>query len=355
MKVYKEARMKKLLLICLLMLSGIIISQNTKINKNEIIPTDIDFNGRVKKISIKDLRFNKKNNKTDTVSTISEVYFSKKGTIQLLKFYTKSLNDLWKIVQFDSLERIKTISINNGNLTSNQVNQYFSGDSEFPDSTLINSYEKYKEKYINRFDKKLVVKQEYYVNDSLQDYRLYKYNKENQLIEDLYLNPENDTDLTLVTSETNNGVKMSFYPERYIFYEYKKQNDTTIVIKIRPKYSLKEITKTLKNKKVDLKIMEKYDKDFLEELQTTWTSKDSISYILRMYNNKREIKNYYSSFKNSKNIVYKSKSDFFNEKEERIEIIDIETAYDKFKNWIKKTYSSKGTMQYTVERKIEYY
>jgi len=58
----------------------------------------------------------------------------------------------------------------------NSVIQYFSNNSQFPDSTIIDFKENYKEKYINYFKDTLVIKQDHFVNGLLQDYRLYKYN-----------------------------------------------------------------------------------------------------------------------------------------------------------------------------------
>jgi hypothetical protein len=118
----------------------------------------------------------------------------------------------------------------------NSVFQYFSTESEFPDSTTIYT----NEKYVNYFKNNFVVKQEHFVNGSLEDFRLYKYNDKNQLIEDLYLNSENDSDETIVSKADN---QLTFYPERLTKYEYKVIKDTLISIKIRPKYNLKEVTK----------------------------------------------------------------------------------------------------------------
>jgi hypothetical protein len=347
--------MKNLFLIYVLLVNGIIFSQSSKINKEEMIPSDIDFKGCVKKITLKTLRLDKMNAKIDSVKTISEVYFSKKGKIQSVNLYNKGSKDSWRTLAFDGLERITTISLNNSIVKFNSVNQYFSGNSEFPDSTKIFKDENYREKYINRFTNNLVTKQERYLNDTLQDFRVYQYNKQNQLIEDLYYNPENDSDETLVTSESDKGYKLSFYPERQTLYEHKKDMDTTIVIKISPRYSRKEVTKEVKNKNFELKIVEKYERNLLQEVETTWTSKDSLSHKLCMYYGTKEIKSYYNTFKNSKKIVYKSKSGFSNQSQEEVVTLTIETVYDKFKNWIKKTYFREGVLESMTQREIDYY
>lgn len=349
--------MKRIILICLLLLNSVVFSQNNKVDKKYLIPFDIEFKGCVKKITLKTLRLERMSNKIDSVKTNSEVSFSNKGKVQLVKLYDNKTMDSWRDIEFDALERIKNISNSNAISKITYLNQYFSGNSEFPDSTKSNANENYREKYINRFTNNLVTKQERYVNDILQDYRVYKYNNENQLIEDLYTNPENDSDATLVTSESNKGTKLSFYPERQTLYEYKKDKDTAIVIKISPKYSYREVTKEVKNKNFELKIVENFVRGFLEKKQITWTSKDSMSNCLYLYNSKKEVRSYYFTFRNSKKIVSKSKSDFYNngQEEEKITIYNIDIVYDKFKNWIKKIRSKEGEIESIIERKIDYY
>lgn len=44
-----------------------------------------------------------------------------------------------------------------------------------------------------------------------------------------------------------------------------------------------------------------------------------------------------------------------NERPENIEIKIIQTQYDKFNNWIKKTYSLNGCIEKEINRKIKYY
>lgn len=349
--------MKRMILICLLLLNSAVFSQNSKVDKRYLVPQEIDFKGCVKKITLKNLSLDRMSAKKDSVITISEVFFSKNGKIQLVKLYDDETKDSWREIELDALERIRNISQNNSILKLTYINQYFSNNSEFPDSTKSNANENYREKYINRFTNNLVTKQERYVNDTLQDYRVYKYNKENQLIEDLYNNPENDSDETLITSDSKDGYKLAFYPERQTLYEYKKEKDTAIVIKISPKYSRREVTKKVKNKNFELKIVENYEKDFLERKEITWTSKDSLSNRIYVYKGNREVRDYYFSFQNPKKMVYKSKSNFYNNEheEEKITIYDIDVVYDKFKNWIKKTRSKEGKIESITERKIDYY
>lgn len=234
----------------------------------------------------------------------------------------------------------------------NSVIQYFSNKTEFPDSTTIYSTEKYREKYINHFKNNVVIKQEHFVNDSLQDYRLYKYNENNQLIEELYLNPENESGETVVFKGDN---QLSVYPERMVQYEYKKIKDTLISIKTRPKYNLKEITKNLKTKKFSLEIINDYDNDFFKNSRITYTYKDSINSSSYYFNNKKEIRDYYITIITNKSTISKWKTQGYGNNEEKSETIQINVIFDKFKNWIRKIYSNGNQTTKIIEREIEYY
>ncbi|PXY47150.1 hypothetical protein [Flavobacterium hydrophilum] len=345
--------MKKLLFVFLLLYAELLFSQINEINKLEIIPKEIDFKGSVKKITIKNFYLHKKNETIDTVKAISEIDFSKEGKIKLLKDNNNLLYDNWRIVEFDNLERIKSISKKEGHEMTNVTNQYFNKKSEFPDSTIINQNKKYKVKFINFFSKNLVVRHEHYINDTLQEYRLYKYNNRNQIIEDLYFNPEDNTDETMVSDKSNGSYQLSFYPERKTFYEYKNNKDTTIVIKIQQKYSRKEVMKKIKNKISNVEIIEKYENNKLKQKRIINILKDSISNLHYRYNNKNEIDSYYNKFINSKRIVTKWTT-YQNDKES-IYTINIDIVNDDFNNWIKKIYSIKNVTDHIIERKIEYY
>lgn len=343
--------MKKCLLLFIFLFSLPVISQQNTIDKNKFLPKEIDYKGSVQKITIKNFRINKKEDKIDTVLTISEVNFSKKGKITVLKNYNKSTADLWRIVKFDDLERITGISFKKGDEMVESIKQYFSNTSEFPDSCVIDTDPAYKEKYLNIFDKNLVVKQDHFVNTIFQDSRSYKYNSDKQLIEEFYYNPKNETDKTMTSTETDEGYKLSFFPEQKIMYEYQKNKDTSIVIKIRPTFSIREITKTVKKKNFEFELSQKYEKDFFSESTQKTVFKDSISYIHLRYDDKKQVKSYYNTYTNSKSVV--SKSGGIGEKES-IYITNITIAYDKKGNWIKKAYSNNGVVNYLVEREIEY-
>jgi hypothetical protein len=343
--------MKKIILFIIFQ-SGFLFAQKNNIDKQTIIPGNIDFNGSVNKITLKTFDLNKKEDKIDTVKTISEIHFSKQKKILKINRYDKSLNDLWSITEFDNLERVIKISRKIDGKMLNTVIQYFSNQTEYPDSTLIYSSASYKEIYKNYFKNDLVIKQEHFVNGELEDNRLYKYNDKNQLIEDLYVNPENNSDETVVFKSSN---QLSFYPEKLVRYEYKESKDTLISIKIRPKYNSKEITKKLKTKKFSLEIIEDYDNDFFKNSRIIYTYKDSINYSSYYYKNKKQIRDYYITITTNKNIISKWKTEGYGNNEEKTETLQINVTYDKFKNWIRKIYSKGDQTTKIIEREIEYY
>ena len=59
--------------------------QKNVIDKSSIIPKDIDFIDCVKKITLKKYNINKSETKTDTVKSIAEIDFTKKGDIHIFK------------------------------------------------------------------------------------------------------------------------------------------------------------------------------------------------------------------------------------------------------------------------------
>lgn len=345
--------MKNLILFFLLFLSkGAIHSQNNVIDKSLIIPKDIEFNGSVKKIIVKKLTINKNATNKDSLKGIAEVYFTKKGNIKTLKICNDLKTNFFSIVEFDNLNRIKKILHERDNNSTTFVEQFFRKTNEFADSTLIFRENNNIEKYINHFKRNLIIKEEHFYNNKLQDYRTYKYNNQNQLIEDLYSNPEIDTDETVVFKE---NYEISVYPERLTLYEHKKENDTIITIKIRPKSSIKEVIKNIKTNKFTLEINEKYKDESLKSTRTIYTSKDSISNISIHFKKNREIERYYKTFitPNKELIVWTN--GISNNEKENTDVTHINIVFDKFKNWTKKIYSKNNLIIKILEREIEYY
>lgn len=332
-------------------------SQNIVVDRFIMKPWDIDFKGYVKKITLKNFKFELKKEATDTVLSLSEFYFSKKGKLVQVKDYNKSLNDLSQIVDYDGIDRVNAISRKKNDVMSVILRQYFGQSTAYPDSIYIYRPEYSEiEKYLNKFNKKLLVKQEHFINNKLKDSRTYKYDNKNRLIEDLYINPENESGESLKTSEADGVYRMSFYPQRQTLYEYKQNKDTLFSVKIRPgKVSFKEVKKEIKKDKFSLEVIEGYEGDYHEKSTFIYKSKDSLSNITYYYKKKKEIDRYYKIFTTPEKIVSVIKSDFYSDDAERISTTEIKTECDIHQNWIRKTYSENKKISKIIVREIEYY
>ncbi len=348
---------KTFFLLTALFFSLISFSQNEIAVKFSKKTWDFDFKGCVKKIILKKFRFQIKNEKNDTVLTLSEYYYSKKGKLVQERNYNKSINDLSQIVDYNDINKVEEISRKKKDTMSLILKQYFRPNFSFPDSKYIYRPEYSEiEKHVNHFNKELVVKQDHFINNKLIDYRNYKYDKSKRLIEDLYSNPENESGETVKTSEGKGGYSMSFYPQRETLYDNKQCNDTLITTKTRTgKTIFKEVKKEVKNVKFSLEILEKYEGDYKESSRFIYKSKDTTSEISYYYKNKKEVYSFYKTTTTPKKIVYVDKSAFFSDGKERVSIIFIKTDYDAHKNWIKKTYSEGDKISRIIVREIDYY
>lgn len=323
-------------------------------NSKEILP--IDFNGCVKSIVVNSSSFNKENETIDTTTSVYKVFFAKNGNITKHIYFHKSPDSEWKIIEYDELERIKTIKIKEDGKTQLVSEQFFNTFSNYPDSTNIYPYgEKYKEQYINLFKKKNLIKQEYYTQDTLRYYNTYFYDKKNRLIKDYFINTENGFGITLDKSITGDKDEKTLNSNDSIIYEYKKIKDTLITIKRKPRFSINEIKKEIKTNNFLLEILEKYDRDFFENSRYTYKSKDSIFDCTYYYNEKREIRSFYKTITTPTKIVSNWKSDGFYDNKERTETTNIEIEYDVYNNWIKKKYFRDKIYISEIIREIEYY
>ena len=344
------------ILLFLLFITPYLYSQKIPIENNnkDILP--LDFNGCVKSLLIKSYSFNKKNETIDTtVAAAYKVCFAKNGNITKHIYFDKSFTNEMRLIEYDELERIKTVKINDDGKIWLASEQFFNNFSNYPDSTNIYHYgEKYKEKYINQFDNKNLIKQEYYAQDTLRHYNTYIYDKKNRLIKDYFTNTKNGFGITLGKSITGDKDEKTLWANDSIIYEYKKIKDTLITIKHQPKV-WDEIKKELKSNDFSLVIIEKYSGDFLNNSRYTYKSKDSIFDCTYYYNEKRKVKSFYKTITTPKSIVSNWKSDGFYNNEARTETTYIEIEFDAYNNWIKKKYSKDNAAISLITREIEYY
>jgi hypothetical protein len=347
-----------IILLFLLFFNLCIYSQKKPLDNisNEILP--IDFKGCVKSLTIKSYSYNKKNETIDTTtSSAYKVFFSKNRNITKHIYFDKSLDNEWKTIEYDELERIKTIKIKEDGKNRLISEQFFNDFSDFPDSTNIYHDEnKYKEQYINQFNKKNLIKQEFYTQDTLRHYNTYIYDKKNRLIKDYFTNTKNGFGITLGKSITGDKDEKTLWANDSIIYEYKKIKDTLITIKHQPKV-WDEIKKEIKSNDFSLVIIEKYSRDFLNNSRYTYKSKDSIFDCTYFYNEKREVRSFYKTITTPTSIVSNWKSDIGGNlnSEEKTETTYIEIEYDIYNNWIRKKHIKDKIAIYQIKREIEYY
>ena len=322
-------------------------------NSKQILP--IDFHGCVKNITIKSLYFNEKNKTIDTTAMIYKVLFAQNGNITKQMYFDKSDDNEWKTIEYDELERIKTIKTKKDGKIWVISEQFFNTFSTHPDSTTINHVgDKYKEKYINLFNKKNLIRQEYYAQDTLRHYNTYIYDNKKRLIKDNFYNTKNGFGITLGKSITGYKDEKTLHSNDSIIYEYKKIKDTLITIKHQPKI-WNEIKKEIKSNNFSSVIVEKYNRDFLDNARHTYKSKDSIFNFTYYYNGKKEIRSFYKTITTPTSVVSNWKSDGYYNSEEKTATVYIEFEFDVYNNWIKKKYSKDKIIISQISRKIEYY
>ncbi|RVT79613.1 hypothetical protein EOD40_00430 [Flavobacterium sufflavum] len=352
--------MKHIFLFIFLSISYSTFSQEDAFSRFVTLPNYNDLkNAKVKTLNIDDISYTKQNNKIDTSKISTKIEFLKNGLFS--KITTSNFNKYYKnqrLIEFDKSGRPIVIFNKRNDSLSVLAKQFFSNSRKQPDC--INIYEKGKklgEQYINHFKNNLLVKQEYFLQDTLKHYHQYTYDNKRQVIKEKLHNTPNGFGITWDKSITGDKTVKNLFPNDSTLYSYKTINDTLITIKNKTSSSFKEITKKYTNKDYILDIKEEYFRDFLERSTHTYTynSKDSITILNYSYYSNKEKTSYYKIMENSKFSIYRRKSDFFNDKEEHTETTQIETILDSHKNWIKKIYSKDNFISKIVTREIEYY
>mgnify|MGYP005990894299 CR=1 FL=1 len=347
--------MKKSLIIIIVLITNLISAQNKTIDAYVSNIWNIEHTGSVKSIFIERLDFYKKNDlKIDTSKYTNKVFFDKNDNLVKRYDFWNGFKEPTQIVYYDTLNRVSKIKREHSGKITEIINQYFSNSSKIPDSLNIFENGKIKrEQIINHSSNNLLIKREFFRNDTLRHYNLYKYNSENQLIKKLFINTRNGFGVTLDKSITGNKSEKHLNPNDSIIYKYQEKTDT-LIIKEYKYNKLNKIIKKIKNKNLELKIEDDFWNGKLESRFSNYKWKDSIKTEYLRFNEKLEV-NEYRNITTSKNkIIEKWKYSINNESPENVEIKNIKTQYDQFKNWIKKTYILNGVIKKEINRKIEY-
>jgi hypothetical protein len=354
----KKIRMKRLqLLLLLLITQQFIFSQNNAISRFINVPRHIEHSGLVKCITVNDYSFKINKEAADTTKTVNKFFFNKRGGVIRVLNFRDAEDEPWQIIEYDNKGRVQSIYRKNNDGMSLFAKQFYNNFSDQPDSLNIYRGEKRKsDQYINRFHKKLLVKQEYFTQDTLRSYNTYQYDKKNRLIKESFINTKNGWGITIGKSITGNKNEKSFYPNDDKTYEYSKIKDTTFITKtnVTPKHTYKEVTKELKTNNFSLEIKDKYDNDFLIESKHNYTSKDSIYYCSYYYKDNKKISRFYKTI-TKPNIQIGTWNSDVGVDQESTQIVNIDTLFDKFNNWIRKAYSTENKITQLIIREIEYF
>lgn len=350
--------MKRIILLLFLLMNQLFVfAQNDAINRFVDSPRNIGFKNCVKSITNYNYSFKRNKETVDTIKTINKIQFNKKGIITKQWNFNKSIEDPWQIIEYDNKGRILTISRKNKDKISLFAKQFFNNFSKYPDSLNIYRGEKSKtDQYINHFNKKLLVKQEYYTQDILRHYNTYQYDKKSRLIKESFINTENGWGITIDKSITGNNDEKTLNSNDYTTYDYNKFKDTTVITKTKftPKHTYKEVKKELKTNIYSLEVKDEYDNDYLHQSTHTYTSKDSIFNCIYYYKNKKEISRFYKTI-TKPSVQVGSWNSNVGTDQESTQTIKIDTVLDEFNNWTRKVYSTNNITTQLIIRDIEYY
>ncbi|WP_298265953.1 hypothetical protein [uncultured Lutibacter sp.] len=308
----------------------------------------------VNSIYIKEYNYSKRKEKIDTSKFVSKVFYDKNDEIIKRFDYFRGLEKPSQIITYDSLSRILNIERNDGNQITEVISQYFSNNSKYPDSLNIYSNGLTKRKQIiNHFSDTLVIKQELFTNDTLRNYTFFEYDNKKRLIKELNINTKYGFGIILDKSFTGTETKKDLNPNDSTFYKYENKLDTLIISEYQEN-KLERVKKILKNENVEIDIKQDYWKGKLSNTVSTFKWKDSSKTEYRSYNDKLELRSYGNTFFYSDKIVSKWKHSMTNDRPENIVITRIKIIYDRYGNWINKSFILNEFKEREIKRKIEY-
>ncbi|MBE7688986.1 hypothetical protein F6A46_12225 [Tenacibaculum finnmarkense genomovar ulcerans] len=345
--------MKNSIFYIIILITNLISAQEKSIDDYVSNIWNTEHTSSVKSIFIEHLEFYRnKESRIDTSRITNKVFYDKKNNLIKRNDYSKDLKEPTQIIYYDTLNRVsKIIRKHKGEITE-VFKQYFSSNSKYPDS--LNIFEKgIKTQYINHFSHTLLTKKEFFRNNTLRHYNLYKYNSDNQLTKKLFINTKNGFGVILDKSFTGYKSEKHLNANDSTIYKYQKKIDTLIIKKYRYN-KLDKIIKKIKNKNLEIVIEDDFWNGKLNSRFSNYKWKDSIKTEYLRFNKKLEVDEYKNITTSKDKIIKRWKNSMTNERPENVEIKTIQTKYDKFNNWINKIYILDGLIEKEINRKIEY-
>ena len=344
--------MKKLTFLILIISTNFIFSQENPLDRYLSKVEHLDHKGCVKSIFVKDSIFGE----NDFLSKRFKVVYNDKDKISKHLVYGKDLLKPFKITTYDSFDRVKQIEINREDGNGEIVIQFFRENLIDPDSIKIFSSKMVeRRKYINHFKNKLVVRRDLIENDTLRFYTLFEYDSNNHLAKELNINTKNGFG---VINKLGNSTTKFLNPNDSTLFNYKKVGDT--IIRERERYKgLIVREKDYKDKNVEINIEEQISKkrDFIFQRWITIKSKDSTISEQKYYKDKNELKSYYNTYTYNDKKISKWIDPIMMKagKTEKESVTRIEKEFDKYGNWINKTFVNNDSITNEISRTIEYY
>lgn len=346
--------MKKILLLFIFLVTNLVYSQRNTINSYVVKLRNAEHIDCVNSIFLKEYNYSKRKEKIDTSKFVSKVFYDKQDNIIKRFDYFREFEKPSQIITYDSLSRISNIERNDGNQITETITQYFSSNSKYPDSLNIYSKGLIKRKQtINHFSDSLVVKQELFTNDTLRNYTIFEYDSKKQLIKKLNINTKNGFGIILDKSFTGNVTRKDLNPNDSTFYEYENKLDTLIISEYQEN-KLEKVKKAFKNENIKVEIEKDYWRGRLSNTISTYKWKDSVKTEYRSYNDKLELRSYGNTITHNDRIESIWKHSMTNTRPENIVITRIQTIYDKYGNWINKSYIRNEFKEREIKREIEY-
>ncbi|QCX38060.1 hypothetical protein FF125_06320 [Aureibaculum algae] len=323
-------------------------AQQQPIERFVLPARDLDHNGCVHSIRVKSFHFYENKNKPDTIYREYLAIYKDKEVIKR-ESYTQNDSIPWQEIFYDKLGRITKVSRKNYDGKKFQIVQYFSNNSEYPNSTNFYFDDKKNESYINTFLDTLVSKQEHYMRDTLRTYSKFKYDENNRLIEHIKVNTKNGFGITIAKSITGTEDIKHLNPNDSITFSYSTQGDI-LIRKEYDKGELEEIIKTITNNQCETKIVQEYGWGYYNNKIITKKFVDSTKVIRYSFNRNQDTTSVLIEVRKPDKITSDWSQNGRNSKSEII----IKTENDSLGNWIKKTKIRNGILEDKILREINY-
>lgn len=350
--------MKRTLFLILFISTNLIHSQEKSIENYVAKVDNLEHIGCVNSILLEEVQFRNNQEKIDTLKRIHKVFFDNKNNISKQLDYSNTSGNPFRTVIFDSLNRILNVKIIYDNQSEKKVVQYFGSDLKYPDSLKVYSKDLVENrKIINHFKHNLVIRRDLLENDTLRYFTLFEYDSKKRLTKELNINTKDG--FGIISKFTGSPIEKTMYRNDSVLYTYRNSKDTIIVN--RKKYKGGFVSeKSFQNDSLEIKIKEEIagDEVFMKSSTFTWKDSTKTKHLYyKLFDDKpKELKSYYNSSTYKDRIVSEWKDPFMirDGLPENVETTIIMTSFDKYGNWINKSFIRNESKEKEINRIIEY-